>query len=195
MSSQLIKNNMELDTPLKKRLAQLMTDGEKDYPFSFATRVGLNKSTFHNIWTKGSDNIHLSTAKKIADATDVNVDWLHKGIGRPYPHEGRIVNPSDGSEFDNLHEPLATDLRKKVSKQMTVEEKMQERSEMRLGFNPDYIADALDIIDQVVEAADVHISNQTKAELIVQICSAMNSPDGDGVKKAVSTVLKLIKAS
>jgi transcriptional regulator with XRE-family HTH domain len=97
MSSELAKNNMELDTPLKKRLYQLMTDDEKLLPFSFANRIGISKSTFHSIWTKGSTSIHRGTAKKIADATGVDIDWLHKGVGVPYPDEGRIVQPSDGT--------------------------------------------------------------------------------------------------
>ena len=182
MSSQLAQNDMELDTPLKKRLAQLMTDGEKDYPFSFATRVGLNKSTFHNIWTKGSHNIHLSTAKKIADATGVNVDWLHKGIGEPY--DNKVKNYPDFTKqiFLPQRQPR------------TAEDVINEGLEMRLGFNPDYIANALDIIDDIVASSNVHIDTNTKAELIIQLCSLMNTTDDmDNVKKSISSVLKILK--
>lgn len=85
MTAQSTKNNMAVDTPLKKRISDLMTDEEKQQPFSFATRVGISSSTFHGIWTKGSTSIHRGTAKKIADATGVDADWLHKGVGTPYP--------------------------------------------------------------------------------------------------------------
>lgn len=102
MSSELAENNMELDTPLKKRLYQLMTDDEKLLPFSFANRIGISKSTFHSIWTKGSVSIHKGTAKKIADATGVDIDWLHKGLGEPYPDKAKptqaVQPPEQGYE-------------------------------------------------------------------------------------------------
>lgn len=196
MTAQSTKNNMAVDTPLKKRLSQLMTDEEKEQPFSFATRVGLNSSTFHGIWTKGSTSIHKGTAKKIADATGVDVDWLHKGVGTPYPNEGRIVQPSDGTEFDNLPKRIAEGLKQEQTRQSarTADEVMQEGVEMRLGFHPDYIADALDIIDEVVEIADVRIDNQTKANLIIQLCSLMNTTDDmDNIKRSISSVLQVLK--
>ena len=83
VSSENIKDGTVKDTALKKRLLQLMSEEEKKTPFSFATRVGLSKSTFHSIWTKASESIHRSTARKIANATGVSVDWLHKGLGEP----------------------------------------------------------------------------------------------------------------
>lgn len=196
MSSELSKNNMELETPLKKRLYQLMTDDEKLQPFSFANRIGVGKSTFHSIWTKGSTSIHRSTAQKIADATGVDVDWLHKGVGVPYPHEGRVIHPKDGTEFDHLPKELADSLRQEELRQRnrSADEVMQEGFEMRQGFNPDYIADALDIIDEVVATADVCINNHTKAELIIQLCSLMNTTDDmDNIKKSISSVLKILK--
>ncbi len=196
MSSELAENNMELDTPLKKRLYQLMTEDEKLQPFSFANRVGLGKSTFHSIWTKGSTSIHRSTAKKIADATGVDVDWLHKGVGTPYPNEGRTVQPKDDNEFDDLPQHIAEGLKQEQTRQSarTADEVMQEGVEMRLGFHPDYIADALDIIDEVVEIADVRIDNQTKANLIIQLCSLMNTTDDmDNIKRSISSVLQVLK--
>lgn len=190
MSSELTENNMELDTPLKKRLYQLMTEDERQYPFSFANRVDISKSTFHSIWTKGSTSIHKGTAKKIADATGVDVDWLHKGVGVPYPHEGRIINPSDGTEFDHLPKELADGLKKEQARQSarTADEVMQEGFETRLGFNPDYIADALDILDEVEANNEYRMSNDKKAELIIMICSALNIK-----KESQEHVLKALK--
>lgn len=196
MTAQLPENNMAVETPLKKRLSQLMTDDEKEQPFSFATRVGISSSTFHGIWTKGSTSIHRSTAKKIAEATGVDVDWLHKGIGVPYPNEGRIIHPSDGTEFDNFPKHIADGLKQEQVRQRsrTVDEVIQEGREMRLGFNPDYIADALDIIDEVVATADVRIDNHTKAELIIQLCSSMNTTnDMDNIKRSIYSVLNIVK--
>lgn len=196
MTAQSTKNNMAVETPLKKRLSQLMTDEEKEQPFSFATRAGISSSTFHGIWTKGSTSIHRSTAKKIADATGVDVDWLHKGVGVPYPHEGRVIYPKDGTEFDHLPKEMAEGLRQEELRQRSrsADEVMQEGLEMRLGFNPDYIADALDIIDEVVATSDIRINNHTKAELIIQLCSLMNTTDDmDNIKKSISSVLKILK--
>ena len=196
MSSELAKNNMELDTPLKKRLYQLMTDDEKLLPFSFANRIGISKSTFHSIWTKGSTSIHRGTAKKIADATGVDIDWLHKGVGVPYPDEGRIVQPSDGTEFDHLPEPLASDLKAESARHQTADDVINNSINMRLGFHPDYIADALDIIDDIVSSSDVYIDNHTKAELIIKLCSLLNTDDSAAdAKDTISSVLRLIKAS
>lgn len=190
MTSQLPENNMAMETPLKQRLSQLMTDEEKEQPFSFATRVGISSSTFHGIWTKGSTSIHRSTAKKIADATGVDVDWLHKGVGKPYPHEGRVIHPKDGTEFDYLPKELAKGLRQEELRQRnrSADEVMQEGFEMRLGFNPDYIADALDILDEVEANNEYRISNDKKAELIIMICSALNIK-----KESQEQVLKALK--
>lgn len=197
MTAQSTENNMAADTSLKQRLSKLMTEDEKEQPFSFATRVGLNSSTFHGIWTKGSTSIHRSTAKKIADATGVDVDWLHKGVGTPYPHEGRVVKPSDGTEFDRLPESLAQGLKQEQMRQnaRTADEVMQEGFDLRLGFNPDYIEDALDIIDDIVASADVQMDNHTKADLIIKLCALMNTADDmDTAKKSIATVLKVLKA-
>lgn len=190
MSSELNKNNMELETPLKQRLYQLMTDDEKLLPFSFANRIGIGKSTFHSIWTKGSTSIHRSTAKKIADATGVDVDWLHKGVGVPYPHEGRVIHPKDGTEFDHLPKELTDGLKQEQARQSarTADEVIQEGFERRLGFNPDYIADALDILDEVEANNEYRMSNDKKAELIIMICSALNIK-----KESQQHVLKALK--
>ncbi|MGP4733444.1 MULTISPECIES: helix-turn-helix domain-containing protein [unclassified Psychrobacter] len=175
-----------------------MTEEEKEQPFSFATRVGISSSTFHGIWTKGSTSIHRGTAKKIAEATGVDVDWLHKGVGVPYPHEGRVLHPSDGKEFDSFPKDIAEGLKQEVVRQRSrsANEVMQEGIEMRLGFNPDYIADALDIIDDVVATTGIRIDNHTKAEFIMKLCSLLNTEeDKDKVKQTLSSLLQMIKAS
>lgn len=190
MTSQLPENNMAMETPLKQRLSQLMTDEEKEQPFSFATRVGISSSTFHGIWTKGSTSIHRSTAKKIADATGVSIDWLHKGIGTPYPHEGRVIHPKDGTEFDHLPKELTDGLKQEQARQSarTADEVIKEGLERRLGFNPDYIADALDILDEVEANNEYRMCNDKKAELIIMICSALNIK-----KESQQHVLKALK--
>lgn len=194
MSSELAENNMELDTPIKKRLYQLMTEDEKLQPFSFANRIDIGKSTFHNIWTKGSTSIHRNTAKKIADATGVDVDWLHKGVGVPYPHEGRVIKPSDGTEFDHLPKELADGLRREELRQRnrSADEVIQEGFEMRIGFHPDYIADALDMIDTLQTNLNYRIDNHKKAELIIMICSALDSKDdSSSIKEVLETFATL----
>lgn len=185
---------MAVETPLKKRLSQLMTDEEKEQPFSFATRAGISSSTFHGIWTKGSTSIHRSTAKKIADATGVDVDWLHKGVGVPYPHEGRVIYPKDGTEFDHLPKEMAEGLRQEELRQRSrsADEVIREESEMRLGFHPDYIADALDMIDTFQTNLNYRIDNHKKAELIIMICSALDSKDdSSSIKEVLETFAKL----
>ena len=166
MSSELTENNMELDTPLKKRLYQLMTEDEKQYPFSFANRVDISKSTFHSIWTKGSTSIHKGTAKKIADATGVNVDWLHKGIGEPY---------SDGTR-----QAQHTEVDKAV-------ERIQETADAG-NIDMTIMIEALTIVENYLTEHDKRMQADKKAELVVSIYDLLcKSPD------AGSTITAMLK--
>ncbi len=163
MSSELAENNMELDTPLKKRLYQLMTEDEKQYPFSFANRVDISKSTFHSIWTKGSTSIHKGTAKKIADATGVNVDWLHKGIGEPYSV---------------------------AEQQVSTEKEREQIKETADAGNIDMaiMIEALTIVDNYLTNYDKRMDSDKKAELVVSIYDLLcKSPD------AGSTITAMLK--
>ncbi|AOY43435.1 hypothetical protein AOT82_1056 [Psychrobacter sp. AntiMn-1] len=163
MSSELTENNMELDTPLKKRLYQLMTEDEKQYPFSFANRVDISKSTFHSIWTKGSTSIHKGTAKKIADATGVNVDWLHKGIGEPYSV---------------------------AEQQVSTEKEREQIKETADAGNIDMaiMIEALTIVDNYLTNYDKRMDSDKKAELVVSIYDLLcKSPE------AGSTITAMLK--
>lgn len=163
MSSELTENNMELDTPLKKRLYQLMTEDEKQYPFSFANRVDISKSTFHSIWTKGSTSIHKGTAKKIADATGVNVDWLHKGIGEPYSV---------------------------AEQQVSTEKEREQIKETADAANIDMaiMIEALTIVDSYLAEHNKRMDSDKKAELVVSIYDLLcKSPE------AGSTITAMLK--
>jgi hypothetical protein len=164
MSSELTENNMELDTPLKKRLYQLMTEDEKQYPFSFANRVDISKSTFHSIWTKGSTSIHKGTAKKIADATGVNVDWLHKGIGEPYSDSAKQVKVDKAVE--NIKAAVESGY---IDMTMMVE--------------------AITIVEDYLTEHNKRMNADKKAELIVSIYDLLcKSPDAGS---SITAVLKL----
>ncbi|WP_413190152.1 helix-turn-helix domain-containing protein [Psychrobacter sp. AT9] len=167
MSSELAENNMELDTPLKKRLYQLMTDDEKLLPFSFANRIGISKSTFHSIWTKGSTSIHKSTAKKIADATGVNVDWLHKGIGEPY---------SDGTQqAQHIEVDKAVERIQETVNAGTIDMTM--------------MVEALTIVENYLIEHDKRMHADKKAELVVSIYDLLcKSPDSGS---SIISMLKL----
>lgn len=171
MSSELPENNMELDTPIKKRLYQLMTDEEKKQPFSFATRIDISKSTFHSIWTKGSTSIHRSTAKKIADATGVNVDWLHKGIGEPYSDSSTIDIKDTTQQMQSLTAPaIASDIDTD-------------------GIDMAVMIEALTIVEDYLTEQCKRMDSDKKAELIVHIYDLLcKSPDAG---QAITTVLKL----
>lgn len=169
MTAQSPENNMAVETPLKQRLSQLMTDEEKEQPFSFATRVGISSSTFHGIWTKGSTSIHRSTAKKIADATGVNVDWLHKGIGEPHSssdqtdHQGADTQPHSSTVPD-----IAADTD---------------------GIDMAVMIEALTIVEDYLAQHNKRMDSDKKAELIVHIYDLLcKSPDAG---QAITTVLKL----
>lgn len=167
MSSELPENNMELDTPLKKRLYQLMTEDERKYPFSFANRVDISKSTFHSIWTKGSTSIHRSTAKKIADATGVNVDWLHKGIGEPH-------DSSDKAQS-----------KEKVEQAVTLTQQALDTD----GVDMAVMIEAITLVEDYLTEHDKRMASERKAELIVSIYDLLcRSPN---TASSIATMLGL----
>lgn len=171
MSSELNENNMELDTPLKKRLYQLMTDEEKRQPFSFATRIDIGKSTFHNIWTKGSTSIHRGTAKKIADATGVDVDWLHKGIGEPYKSSDTAEKGIDHN-VESQPQPVTPSL-------ATVDTD---------GIDMQMMIEALTIVDNYLSEHHKRMAPERKAELVVAIYDLLcKSPEAGST---IATMLK-----
>ncbi len=163
MTAQLPENNMAMETPLKKRIYELMTEEEKEQPFSFATRVGISSSTFHGIWTKGSTSIHKGTAKKIADATGVNVDWLHKGIGEPYSV---------------------------AEQQVSTEKEREQIKETADAANIDMaiMIEALTIVDSYLAEHNKRMDSDKKAELVVSIYDLLcKSPE------AGSTITAMLK--
>lgn len=164
MTAQLPENNMAMATPLKKRIYELMTEEEKEQPFSFATRVGISSSTFHGIWTKGSSSIHKGTAKKIADATGVDVDWLHKGIGEPYSNGAQQVNIEKGIE------------------------QIQETADVG-NIDMAIMIEALTIVDSYLAEHDKRMDSDKKAELVVSIYDLLcKNPDAGS---SITAMLKL----
>lgn len=94
MSTQKNLKNWELnDNPLKERIKLLMSPDEIEKPYSFASRVGLSKSTFTGIWIEGRDSLHKSTIDKICTATGANPAWLATGIGEPFESPDTINKP------------------------------------------------------------------------------------------------------
>lgn len=171
MTAQLPENNMAMETPLKQRLSQLMTDEEKEQPFSFATRVGISSSTFHGIWTKGSTSIHKSTAKKIADATGVNVDWLHKGIGEPFSSL-ETASKSTAHQIPQSH--AIPDIAAGINTD---------------GIDMDIMIEALTIVEDYLVQHNKRMDSGKKAELIVLIYDMLSkSPDAG---QTITSVLKL----
>ena len=165
MTAQSPENNMATETPLKKRLHELMTEEEKEQPFSFATRVGISSSTFHGIWTRGSTSIHKATAKKIADATGANVDWIHKGVGEPYS-----ANDSKAAQ-----KPV------QAAKSLTAADTD--------GVDMAIMVEALTIVEDHLTAHNKRMDNDKKAELIVSIYDLLcKSPDASS---SITTMLKL----
>ena len=76
-------------TPIQSRLYYLMVFGkqpraENESLYGWTNRLGLPKSTTYGLFTKRNQNMHLSLANKLAEATGANVDWIQKGIGEPF---------------------------------------------------------------------------------------------------------------
>lgn len=90
MSSQLGRNNSELNNPLKERIKLLMTDEEKEHPYKFATRTSLSKGTFTGIWVAGRETLHQKTIDKISNATGCNATWLATGHGQPFAAQDQV---------------------------------------------------------------------------------------------------------
>jgi phage repressor protein C with HTH and peptisase S24 domain len=69
--------NQEFDPGFRDRLAQVI--GEEE-PYPWAERIGIGKSTFAGIWRKGAMP-QTKTLLKIAQNTDISVNWLLTGRG------------------------------------------------------------------------------------------------------------------
>lgn len=96
MSTQKNLKNWELENnPLKERIKFLMTEEEKEKPYSFASRVNLSKSTFTGIWLEGRESLHKSTATKICEATGANIAWLMTGVGEPFSKDIGVAQQQD----------------------------------------------------------------------------------------------------
>lgn len=65
------------DSTFKDRLAKVIGDND---PYPWAERLGIGKSTFAGLWTKGSIP-QTKTLLKIAQNTDVSLNWLLTGRG------------------------------------------------------------------------------------------------------------------
>ncbi|WP_151777323.1 hypothetical protein [Acinetobacter brisouii] len=91
MSSLKVKDDSELENPLKERIKFLMTESELNHPYSFATRVGLSKGTFTGIWKEGRSSLHHGTVNKICAATGANPAWLVTGMGEPFEQQASAV--------------------------------------------------------------------------------------------------------
>ena len=77
-------------TPIQQRLYFLMLNGAQprgvnESLYGWCIRIGLSKSTAFGIFTKGNQNMHLSVAQTIADATGADIDWIRNGTGTPFP--------------------------------------------------------------------------------------------------------------
>jgi len=79
-------------TPIQSRLYYLMIFGkqpraENESLYGWTNRLGLPKSTTYGLFTKRNQNMHLSLATKLAEATGANIDWIQKGIGEPFEQQ------------------------------------------------------------------------------------------------------------
>lgn len=63
----------ELDTEIKTSMVVNDRERKRKVAFKFANRIGRQKSTFYNLWTKGN-RVHRATAEKIAQATGTDPD-------------------------------------------------------------------------------------------------------------------------
>lgn len=84
-------------TPIQSRLYYLMIFGkqprvEDESLYGWTNRLGIPKSTTYGLFTKGNQNMHLSLANKLAEATGANTDWIQKGIGEPFVE---VVEPQE----------------------------------------------------------------------------------------------------
>lgn len=82
-----------------KRLIKLIGD---EKPFSWASRIGLDKGTFSRIWNKGTLPSG-STLKKIADRSGVSISWLLTGVGPVYIDGNKIEEISEYDEEYNVY--------------------------------------------------------------------------------------------
>ncbi|UGA39925.1 helix-turn-helix transcriptional regulator [Chromobacterium haemolyticum] len=100
-----MEKNLE-QSDFKQRL-ELLIGAEK--PYAWATRIGINKGSFTNMWYHGGVP-RAATASKIAEASGCRLEWLLHGSGPQYdaaPPPGasiRLERDPDCFVPDNVHE-------------------------------------------------------------------------------------------
>lgn len=94
----------ELKEPgFHKRLAKVIGD---ETPFGWAARVGISKGAFSRIWNEGTipGSEHL---KRIAENTDVSIDWLLIGEGDMYrgkPSRDGVIIAEGATDYEFLRQ-------------------------------------------------------------------------------------------
>lgn len=168
----------ELDTEIKKRLWSLMTEKEREMPFKFANRIGLSKSTFHNLWTKGNTSMHRATAEKIAQATGTDPDWVHTGaikvepndvsrewgITEVYPINGVHIEPSDYQQPEHIKD-----------------------------MNPTLLIEAMTMVEEVLTETGRTMEAMHKAEFVLRVYEllALNPNPTTEFKDTLKRTLKI----
>lgn len=77
---------MEMKKEVKQRISNLI-DKEGLSMSEFAKRCGFNKSNFSKMIGGNNNGISQHSLRRIAQAFDVNIEWLRDGVGKIYKYE------------------------------------------------------------------------------------------------------------
>lgn len=95
---------------IAKRLSEYIEYDAITTPSQFATKAGIDASGFHKM-LKGQLKITTATLKKIADAYDLNFEWLKYGKGEMYVENAPVpeISYTDGVPYYDVDFKLGFD--------------------------------------------------------------------------------------
>ncbi|EOX7485865.1 hypothetical protein ACULUB_001210 [Acinetobacter baumannii] len=151
-------------TPIQKRLYFLMLNGkqprgDKESLYGWCARIGLSKSTAFGIFSKGNQNMHLSVAQTISDATGADVDWIKNGTGVPFPvySMDEIINKQIEEAIED--QILETNINPEFD-----------------GLDTQLLQQAFDTLDKALKVTKRSMSPKAKAKFVVSLYDNLSEP-------------------
>ncbi|HCA5335478.1 TPA: hypothetical protein MW296_000116 [Acinetobacter baumannii] len=150
-------------TPIQQRLYFLMLNGKKprgvkESLYGWCARIGLSKSTAFGIFSKGNQNMHMSVAQTISEATGADVDWIRNGTGVPFP-----VYAMDEIINKQIEEATSQILENNFDPEFD-------------GLDTQLLQQAFDTLDKALKVTKRSMSVEAKAKFVVSLYDNLSEP-------------------
>nr|WP_313078531.1 hypothetical protein [Moraxella sp.] len=136
-----------------------------DTPYAWAAQNRIPKSSFQSAYERKAKPLN-KTLDKWAELARLNPEWLKTGIGHPKRQPSRTKD--DLTELAN--EAFAT----------------QEF------INPLHLAEALEILEDVLLRTNRTMSYESKAEMLIKICHLLDNIDESNVKQSMKAIIDIV---